>query len=417
MPLEAFVAVMEEEEDSRTFAVGRKRDLGAMEVEKEHEVEAFSSSEDSRSHKRVKRSAVLADNETVGSEPLNPLESSNAIIPHAQDLASILPDSSEGHTPLIHTGLLADPDGQQVIRSASRPIWNKSAQTGVVRTSFGGRQKTLPKYLEVGNMSESGPVSQPKVVSSLSRAVGNVGQLEGDVDASSNGQGKLGTESFTDDSSTPPKTDRIAPDPQSSSREVKEAASIEMNASPALPPPATDLPPKKGSGKQARSAKKLLQPQPPPTGAPVKHECGGGTLVIPEMFVNNKPVEIENLRFEDFLDHLTEINSNVKFGKIKPQNLRVAFAKYIDGYYPPSRFSEAQKAAANATATTNATPGITKLTAKAVDKLKTGVSAMALQSQNLNLQQTEESSSHVEDGSQLLQYVFLPHKMMSCQRL
>ena len=86
---------MDEEEDSRTSAVGRKRDLGAMQVVSEHEDKALSSGEDSRSLKRVKRIA-LSQNAAVDFEPLNLHDSSGAMIPHSRDLASIFTNSMEG---------------------------------------------------------------------------------------------------------------------------------------------------------------------------------------------------------------------------------------------------------------------------------------------------------------------------------
>ena len=137
---------MDDDEDSRTSAVGRKRDLGAMEVEKEHEQEALSSGEDSHSHKRIKRSVLPADNEAINAEPLGALEISHAMVPREGDLTSkpSIPNDEDASS-MLDMRPPPESAGQQVDQSVSRPIWNKSAQTGVVRTSFGGRQKNLPK--------------------------------------------------------------------------------------------------------------------------------------------------------------------------------------------------------------------------------------------------------------------------------
>lgn len=311
-----------ETEDSRTSAVGRKRDLAEVETPQEHSSEHSDDSVE-RSRKRARQEPERAHS-----------------VPAMDEVIAGAPLPSGTGLPATDVPQIPSTD-QQALFVPPPMTWNKGVQSGL-RTSFGSSGLSLTRTPTPIHKDAEGNTTQGNIV------------MEPQIDAPrSSRQGRSGLDLHDVVELKPP----AQPEAQDTENTKTKSKKARKKAALAY---GSDLSGVKTTTEElptpnlASSAPR--DPQLPNSHLPrwkCTYENGRGEFVLDEVLQDNQQVRLPDLTGEVFANHFLAANSE-KLDSLVAKNIKGAFSIYINHYYKHLRQKDLDKARASSTVTASA---------------------------------------------------------------
>ena len=320
----------DESEDSRTSAIGKKRDLADLEMPKDSPAD-YSDNSVGRPHKRAKQDAEASSSEPVKDEIIlnTPLQSS-----------SDLPEAGISQIPSIDLSATA---------AIPSMTWNKGVQSGV-RISFGSRGLSLSKALTAVHRDRQGDISKGSVEAKPqtdnpqhSTADSSRSNLHLTVDS-----GTRPAQPDADDDADADAEDTESAMPKAKKARKKKTRASESETNGGNAAKENQL----VSSSTPHTPKDLQLPRLRPPEAKRIYENGRGEFVLEEVLQDNQQIRLNDLKAEVFVHHFLHANAQ-KLDSLSLKHLKGAFNSYLDLYYshlPKHQLDKVRRSAATAEA-------------------------------------------------------------------